>query len=241
MLKKFLCAAALALATLQGVAAAELPSYPFIHARGTGFMYVQPDIGEIDFDVSAYDANAEAAVAVVQERVLEIRALLAEQGVPDTDLEVRDMRRQIRKAGAAVSEPEYDIKCSIHIVVRELGKWRDIMMPLLKKQNLDAFAATFGVKERSKVEAELMEQAVREATAKADAMAKGFGKRVGAVQGVSSDEIKNLTRSIGLAPADWPRNSNSANTRRNEQDPADLLMVSALKMAQSVDVLFRFK
>jgi uncharacterized protein YggE len=245
MLKKSLyqavCAAALALASLQGAVAAELPSYPFIHARGTGFMYVGPDMGEIDFDVSAYDAQAEKAVAVIQERVLEIRALLAEQGVPDTDVDVRDMRRQIRKASASATEPEYDIKCSIHIVVRDLGKWRDIMMPLLKKQNLDAFAATFGLKDRAKVEAELMGQAVQEATAKADAMAKGFGKRVGAVAGVSSDEIKNLTRSIGLAPVEWPRNSNSANTKRNDTDPADLLLVTAMKMSQSVDVLFRFK
>lgn len=241
MLKKSLCAVVLALASLQGAAAAELPSYPFLHARGTGFMYVAPDMAEIDFDVSAYDANAEAAVAVVQERVLEIRALLAGQGVPDADVEVRDMRRQIRKASVTASDPEYDIKCSIHVVVRDLGKWREIMMPLLKMQNLDAFAATFGLKERAKLEAELTQQAVREATARADAMAKGFGKRVGAVAGVSSDEIKNITRSIGLAPVDWPRNSNSANTRRNEQDPADLLMVSAIKMSQSVDVLFRFK
>ena len=241
MLKKSLCAVVLALASLQGAAAAELPSYPFLHARGTGFMYVAPDMAEIDFDVSAYDANAEAAVAVVQERVLEIRALLAGQGVPDADVDVRDMRRQIRKASVTASDPEYDIKCSIHVVVRDLGKWREIMMPLLKMQNLDAFAATFGLKERAKVEAELTQQAVREATARADAMAKGFGKRVGAVAGVSSDEIKNITRSIGLAPVDWPRNSNSANTRRNEQDPADLLMVSAIKMSQSVDVLFRFK
>ena len=241
MLKKSLCAVVLALASLQGAAAAELPSYPFLHARGTGFMYVAPDMAEIDFDVSAYDANAEAAVAVVQERVLEIRALLAGQGVPDADVDVRDMRRQIRKASVTASDPEYDIKCSIHVVVRDLGKWREIMMPLLKMQNLDAFAATFGLKERAKLEAELTQQAVREATARADAMAKGFGKRVGAVAGVSSDEIKNITRSIGLAPVEWPRNSNSANTKRNEQDPADLLMVSALKMSQSVDVLFRFK
>jgi hypothetical protein len=40
---------------------------------------------------------------------------------------------------------------------------------------------------------------------------------------------------------EWPRNSNSANTRRNDTDPADLLLVTAMKMSQSVDVLFRFK
>ena len=236
MLKKSLLAAALTLASLQGVAA-ELPSYPFIHARGTAFMYVAPDLGEIDFDIAAYDSDPEKAVAVVQERIAEIRALMAAQGLADADIEVRDVRRQIRKSDAP--EPQYDIRCMVHLVVRDLTKWRDVVLPLLNKPNLDGFATTFGVTRRAEVEAELTASAVREAQAKADAMAKGFGKRVGAVAGVSSDELKNITRAVGLVPSDWPRNSGSAG--RTRQDPTDLLMVAALKMSQSVDAIFRFK
>lgn len=236
MLKKSLFAAMLALASLQGIAA-ELPSYPFIHARGTGFMYVQPDIGEIDFEITALNAAPEAGVELVQQRVAEIEALLAGQGLAGAaEVEFSDIRREIRKSNA--SEPEYSIKCSVHIVVRELGKWRDVMGPLLGMANLDAFGTMFAVADRSKVETELMGKAVREATVKADAMAMGFGKRVGAVAGVSSDELKNLTRSIGLAPSDAPR---SSSVKRTQKDQADLMMVTAMKMSQSVDVIFRFK
>ena len=130
-------------------------------------------------------------------------------------------------------------KCTVHIVVRDLAKWRELMAPLLRMSNLDAFGTVFGVTERVKIETELMGKAVREATIRADAMAAGFGKRVGAVAGVPSDELKNLTRSIGLAPSDRPRSSSSA--KSTTQDEADLLMVTALKMSQSVDVIFRIK
>lgn len=236
MLKKSLLAAALLLASLQGLAA-ELPSYPFIHARGTAFVYVQPDLGEIDFDLSAYDPAPEKALAVVQERIAEIKALMAQQGQADADIEVRDIRRQLRKSDGP--EPQYDIRCMVHLTVRDLAKWRDVMLPLLGMANLDGFATTFGVTRRTEVEGELMASAVREAQAKADSIARGFGKRAGAVAGVSSDELKNITRAVGLMPSDWPRNSGSAG--RTKQDAADLLMVSALKMSQSVDAIFRFK
>jgi uncharacterized protein YggE len=240
MLKKSLLAAVLtaglALATLQSVAA-ELPSYPFIHARGTGFMFVQPDLGEIDFEITSHNAAPEAAQELVQQRVAEIKALAAEKGVAAADVEFTDIRREIRKNNAV--EPEYAIKCTVHIVVRDLGKWRELMAPLLRMPNVDGFGTVFGVTERVKIETELMGKAVREATLKADAMAVGFGKRVGAVTGVSSDELKNITRSIGLAPSDRPRSSSS--TKNTPQDEAELMMVTALKMSQSVDVIFRIK
>lgn len=236
MSKKRLFAAVLALATLQGIAA-ELPSYPFIHARGTSFMYVLPDLGEIDFEITSHHAAPEAALELVQQRVAEIKALAAEKGVAGPDVEFSDIRRVVRKSDAI--EPEYSIKCAVHIVVRDLGKWRELMAPLLAMPNVDGFGTVFGVTERVKIETELMGKAVREATLKADAMAVGFGKRVGAVAGVSSDELRNLTRSLGLAPSDRPRSTSSA--KNTPQDEADLMMVSALKMSQSVDVIFRIK
>jgi uncharacterized protein YggE len=237
MLKKTLTAAVFTVMATTMARASDLPKYPFIHATGTAFVYVAPDLGEIDFDISAYDPSAEAAMAVVQSRISEIKELLAEQGLPDADVEVRDARREIRKNNSP--QPEYDMKCSVHINVRDLSKWRGVMAPLLAKPNLDAFATSFGTTERPKVERELMAQAVHEAQTKADAMASGFGRRVGAVQGVSSGELKNITRAIGLAPSDWFGRSTSA--KRTQQDQADLMMVTALKMSQSVDVIFRIK
>ncbi|MCC7712154.1 SIMPL domain-containing protein [Janthinobacterium lividum] len=228
--------ACLPLAALAG----DLPSYPFIHATGTAYSFVTPDLGEIDFDVSVFDPVPDVATAQVAARIGEIKALLVEQGLPDAaaGIEVRDVRKEIRKgAEQDPANPQYQIKASVHINVADLSKWPAIMRPLLAMPNLDAFAVTFGATERIRLEEELMGEAVKDAQRKADAMARGFGKRAGAVAGISSDQLKNLGNAVGLVPSDRYNRANS----RQRQNPEDMLMVTSLKMAQTVDAVFRIK
>ena len=222
------------------VLASELPSYPFIHATGTAFSFVLPDLGEIDFDVSVFDPSPEAATLLVQTRITEVKALLVEQGLPEAaaGIEVRDVRKEIRKgAEQDPANPQYLIKASVHINVADLSKWPAVMRPLLAMPNLDAFAVTFGATERIRLEEELMGEAVKDAQRKADAMARGFGKRVGAVAGISSDQLKNLGNAVGLVPSDRFQRANS----RQRQNPDDMLMVTVMKMGQTVDAVFRIK
>lgn len=220
--------------------ASGLPSYPFIHATGTAFSFVLPDLGEIDFDVSVFDPSPEAATLLVQTRITEVKALLVEQGLPEAaaGIEVRDVRKEIRKgAEQDPANPQYLIKASVHINVADLSKWPAVMRPLLAMPNLDAFAVTFGATERIRLEEELMGEAVKDAQRKADAMARGFGKRVGAVAGISSDQLKNLGNAVGLVPSDRFQRGNS----RQRQNPDDMLMVTVMKMGQTVDAVFRIK
>lgn len=220
--------------------AGDLPAYPFIHATGTAYNVITPDLGEIDFDVSAFDPAPEAATVLVQARIAEIKALLLELGLPEAaaGIEVRDVRKEIRKgAEQDPANPQYTIKASVHINVTDLSKWAAVMRPLLHMPNLDAFAVTFGATERIRLEEELMGEAVRDAQRKADAMARGFGKRVGAVAGISSDQLKNLGNAVGLVPSDRYNRANS----RQQKEPEDMLMVTSIKMAQTVDALFRIK
>jgi uncharacterized protein YggE len=220
--------------------AGDLPAYPFIHATGTAYSFVTPDLGEIDFDVSAYDPAPDTATALVQTRIAEIKALLVEQGLAEAaaGIEVRDVRKEIRKgAEQDPASPQYLIKASVHISVADLSKWPAVMRPLLAMPNLDAFAVTFGATERIRLEEELVGEAVKDAQRKADAMARGFGKRVGAVAGISSDQLKNLGNAVGLVPSDRLQRANS----RQRLNPEDMLMVTSLKMAQTVDALFRIK
>ena len=235
----FTCVLAVSGFSLPAVAA-DLPSYPFIHATGTAFSFVTPDLGEIDFEVAVFDPSPEAATTQVQARITHIKALLVEQGLPDAaaGIDVRDVRKEIRKgAEQDPANPQYTVKASVHINVADLSKWPVVMRALLDMPNLDAFAVTFGLTERVRLEEELVGEAVKDAQRRADAMARGFGKRVGAVAGISSDQLKYLGNSVGLVPADRYSRANS----RERQNPEDMLMVSAVKMAQTVDALFRIK
>ena len=220
--------------------AGDLPGYPFIHATGTAYGFVTPDLGEIDFDVSVFDPEPEVATAQVAARIAEIKALLVEQGLPEAaaGIDVRDVRKEIRKgAEQDPAKPQYTVKVSVHINVADLSKWPAVMRPLLHMPNLDAFAVTFGATERIRLEEELMGEAVKDALRKADAMARGFGKRAGAVAGISSDQLKYLGNSVGLVPSDRYHRANS----RQQKDPEDMLKVTGIKMAQTVDALFRIK
>jgi uncharacterized protein YggE len=216
--------------------AAELPAYPFIHVSAIGTMAIMPDVGEIEFEITARDADPAAAMQIVAARVAEVRALMTETGVAENSLEVRDMRKEIVKSDT--SEVLYDIRCGVKVKVSDLSKWKAIMAPLLDKPNLDGFTTTFDASERVKVETELMAEAIRVARSKADAIAAGFGRKVGAVSGVSNSELKNMTRAMNLAPFDYFQRSGG---RREGPDRAELLMVNLLKLAQPVDVIFRIK
>lgn len=225
------------------VQASNLPDYPFIHAGGEGFVMIVPDLGEIDFDISAADTDPAAAVAVVETRVAEVRALLAQQaGTADegASATVRDARKEMRKPANPdpAAAPDYELRSSVHIVVRDLGKWRPIMQALLAMPNIDRLATTFGKTDRLGAEQELTAVAVKDARRRADAMAAGFGKKVGAVTAISSGQLRNLTGAVGLMPGDVYKAH--AGIAAQEQDK-DFLAIDVLKWSQTVDMIFRIK
>jgi uncharacterized protein YggE len=198
MLKKIIVAA-LVLVPF-AASASQLPDYPFIHASGNGFVYVAPDVGEIDFEISAHQADPEAARQVVEGRIAEVRALVAGLALPDADVEIRDVRKDIRKAEP--SQPgvvQYDIRCVVHIKVGDLSKWKALVSPLINMANLDGFMTGFDTSKREQVETELTGDAIKAARRKAEAIATGFGRKLGPVSAVSAGDLKNLTRAMGLA------------------------------------------
>jgi uncharacterized protein YggE len=235
MLSKITTAAAIAICSLSASASA-LPDYPFIHASGEAVIFVTPDLGEIDFEISASDSSPDAAVTLAQQRVTEIQQLLHDQGLPSGDMEFRELRKEMRK-GTDPAVAGYDVKCAVHINLRDLTKWRAVMEPLMNMPNLDAFVTTFGTSARAQIQKDLLAQAAKEAQDKANAMASGFGKKAGAITGISSGQLKNLSTSIGLVPGDRYYDMG----KRPAQDRSELLMVTVLKLSQAVDVIFRIK
>lgn len=238
MLKKIILIALLLLPL--AASASDLPDYPFIHVGGNGFSYVMPDVGEIDFEVSAYNSDPEAARQVVEGRIAEIRALVAQLALVNTEVEIRDVRKEIRKPDPA--QPGvvlYDIKCGVHIKVADLSKWRELVGPLIAMPNLDAFMGSFDTSKREEVEMDLTSEAIKAAKRKAEGIAAGFGRKLGPVSGVSAGDLKNVSRAMGFAGAEPTRSRNVV--ARNDREREALLMVEVMKMSRSVDVIYRIK
>jgi uncharacterized protein YggE len=241
MLKKIIVVAALVLAPLAATAS-QLPDFPFIHSTGNGWRYVAPDVGEIDFEIWGGHTNPEAARQLVEERVAELRAMLASMGLPAGDIEIRDIRKDMRKGEqSAPGVPRYDIKCGVHIKVADLSKWKPLVSNLLNMANLDGFMTGFDTTSREQVEAELTAEAIKAARTRAEAMAAGFGRKLGPVAGASPGELKNMTRAMGLAANEPLRFTRTGGGSKNEYDRDALFMINVIKMSQSVDVIFRIK
>ena len=219
------------------VPASNLPDYPFIHVNGSSSDYYAPDTGQIDFEIIIVDADPAAGLALLQTRVADIRALLEQQAINLADLDIRDVRKDIKKPDANTPPGTvlYEIRSGARLNVRELGKWPAVAAGLLAMPNLDGFMTAFETSERQKLETALMAEALKTAQRKAENIAAGLGRKLGPANAVSSGDLKNLTRAMGLAPADFSnRDPRRAATERNA-----VLTVTLLQFGQSVDVIYR--
>ena len=238
MFKKILCSGLLVCASSLAQAS-NLPDYPFIHVSGASATYAMPDTGQIDFEIAAHDADPAAALAVVEARANEIRSLAREMGIAADDLELRDVRKDVRKPDANTPPGTvlYEVRIGARITVRELSKWQAIAGPLVAKPNLEGFLTSFESSQREKVETGLMNDAIKNARVKAQNIASGLGRQLGAAAAVTAGDLKNLTRAMGLAPND----TGYREARRQGLERSDVMVVGLLKFGQTVDVIYRMK
>jgi uncharacterized protein YggE len=214
----------------------ELPAYPFVHVSGSAYLDVVPDQGSVDFELAARDPKVEPASAVVQQRAQELRTLTESLGIAAKDVDIDNPRAEWAKDGTA-----YVVKVQVHINVRDLAKWAALVQPILGMQNVDGVMTAFDTSERTRIESELLVQALADAKRKAGVIAGGVGRKLGAVAGVSHGQVKNLTLSLGLVPADFRFNRDDDAGARTAKSAAEYLTVNALKFEQGVDVLYRLK
>jgi len=219
--------------------ASPLPSYPFVHVSADASRYTTPNIGALDFVIVAQESNpADPALArtTVETRIAEVRALLQEQGIPLEDLETRDVRREAGRNAQAEATAQ-ELRVSVHLIVRDLSKWRAVVAPLLDKPNLADFATSFDLVERDQFEAELMADALRDARRRAEIIAKGAKRKLGAVTAVTPGGVKNVGAAVGLVRADM----GYTRVRASNVEARNFLSVDALKLVQPVDVVFKLE
>jgi len=243
MQKSRLRKAILALLLAAGAArAASVPDYPFVHVTGSAFQVAVPDIGSLDFEIVALDADPAAARAVLQARVGEVRDLAGRFGIDADDVAVREVRQGIRKEErAADGAPLYELRCDVHIDVRNLANWAPLAGGLLGKPNLDGFASDFDRSDMDKINDDLVTQAIQDARRRADVMAAAGGRRVGAVMGATPDALKNVSTAMGLERGELRRDGGTGKARVADIDREQLLAVPSLKLRQPVDVIFRLE
>lgn len=221
-----------------GVAqASDLPQYPFVHTNGSANINVLPDVGEIDMELSSPNQNADLAWTAVESRLAQVRELLVQQGLPDSDVDVQSITRKARKADStATADPAgFDTLCTLHLTVRDLSKWTGLVVPLLKISEVTEFSVTFSRSDRRQIETELVANAVADARRKADDLARGAGRQLGLANAISLVPIRNLSTTFGFSSAEGYRQSG----RRSAS--TDYTLIAAVRFVQDVDVIFKLK
>jgi uncharacterized protein YggE len=243
MLKTSLLALTLGLALNAPAArAGQLPDYPFVHVTGSAFTAVLPDIASLDFEIVAVDADPAAGRAVLEARVGEVKALMQQLGLDPEDANVREVRQSLRKgeqspAGTLL----YELRCDVHINVRNVTSWPALAGGLLGKPNLDGFASAFDTSTMGQVNDELVTQAILDARRRAEVIAAASGRRLGVMTAVTPDALKNLGTAMGLEREEFRTERKSGESRAQEVDREQLLTIPALKLRQPVDVIFRLE
>lgn len=245
-LSRTLLSAALLAASLTIVerpaAAESLPAYPFIHVTGSAFQQVMPDIAALDFEIVALDADPAAARAVLEARVNEARALMQQLGMDPDDVIVREVRQSEPKdKQPATGAPVVELRCDVHIEVRNVANWKALAGGLVGKPNLDGFASSFDLSTMDQVTDQLVTEAVQDARRRAAVMAAADGRRLGALMAATPQDLKNLTTAMGLDRGEFHYQRNQSNARPGDTDPETLLMVQAIKLRQPVDAIFRIE
>ncbi len=236
---KYLPIALIFCAAATAAYASQLPDYPFIHAVGNAKIYVQPDIGEISFDVTVSDGDSEKATQVTAAINDDILKLLAEQNIPASDISIYELEKKMRVTESTDGKPAtviYDIKQGMTITVKDLSKWQNLTIPLLAKEHLGNFDANFDLTNRQQLKESLMQDAIKNAQHNGTIMVEPFGKHLGAVMAVSSEKLHDVGSALGVVRGNFYDNDErAANGVRNFSAPQSLMIV------QSVDVIFKIK
>jgi uncharacterized protein YggE len=241
MLKKTLLSAVF-LFTAGSAVAESLPAYPFIHVTGSAYQQLMPDIAAVDFEVVATDADPAVARNTVEARINEARELMKQLSLDPEDLVVREIRQSEPKdKQPAGGGPVVEVRCDVHINVRNVSNWPALAGGLLGKANLDGFASSFDLSNMEQVNDQLVTEAIADARRRAGVMAAADGRRLGPMMAATPQDLKNLTTSMGLERSDFRFQRNPSNARSGNTDRDTFVMVQMLKLRQPVDVIFRIE
>jgi len=241
------CAMAVAALSLPAgpALASPIPDYPFAHVNGSSYRVEMPDIASLDFQVVAEGTDPAAARATIDARMAEVRELMQRLSIDDEDMQVREVRQGLRKQPAADGQAVYELSCDVKINLRNVANWPALAGGLLGKPNLDSFAADFDLSTMNKVTDEMVAEAVVDARHQAEVMATAAGRRLGPAMAMTSDAIKKLGTNLGLERDEFRGERRQARRPANQSaaeiDRDVFIMVQALKLRQSVDMVYRLE
>ncbi|GGY21051.1 hypothetical protein GCM10007386_57400 [Pseudoduganella dura] len=221
-----------------GAGATDLPGYPFVSTGGKAQIWLQPDIAELRFDTGAQHASAETAAAAIGELGAALAALLAENGVAESDIdngEVTKKTVKLTNPAADGATEAWTLERRYRVVVRDLARWPDLAAALMARDHVDSLSVSFDRTDKEQVTRELMTQAARDARANGTLLAQSFGRQLGPAVAIARGPLDKVAPAIFEGAGGTPPAAPRPVTASNYRAPP------AIPFAQSVNAVFRLK
>ena len=200
---KFLCSSVFLLVIAIAPAdASQLPTFPFVFARGEAKIDVAPDKAKVTFRIMAFEKNSKKSMEAVFKRSTEVLAYLSEEMIKKEDIFSHKIYKKVireKKDYKWLNILGYETGRTISFTLWELDKYDRLLKKLLAFDNVDRIDASFDTKDRKKIEADLVATAGRDAKHQAELMAKGFGASLGSVFAISKQEFRYLPNEFGIS------------------------------------------
>lgn len=175
--------------TILGTDPTGQPPEHTISVTGTGRVVLSPDIADVRVGVSITKPTVKAARDAAAQSMTRVIKALKKLGIADRDLQTTVLSLQpIYDYSTGGNPPRltgYMLSNSVAVTVRDLDKVGDVVDDSMTAGATSLDGVTFRVDDPAKAEEQARQQAVVQAKAKAETLAKGVGVSIGGVVSIS--------------------------------------------------------
>jgi uncharacterized protein len=162
-----------------------------ISVTGTGTASGTPDMAQIFVGVTTQNSSVSQAVSDNQKAMTTLLAMLKAQGIADADIRTSNYSLNTENPqgvpGKGTTSPEvlFDVSNQVHVTVRNIANLPTILDRVVAAGANNIFGVTFGITNPTSLQDSAREAAVKDALARAQALAKLEGVTLGDVLSVS--------------------------------------------------------
>jgi uncharacterized protein len=162
---------------------------------GTGKASGTPDVAVIQVGVETQSPTVQQAVADNKTQMTKLLAALKDAGIADADISTTNFSVYTERQPQPVAEPGsksgadgsliYHVSNQVQVKVRDVAKLGDVLDQVVAAGANNIYGVSFSVADTSKLEGDARANAIADAKARAESLAKLAGVSLGDVQSVS--------------------------------------------------------
>ena len=220
----------------------DLPDFPFIIVTGEASTEAAPDSATIFFVVTEFNEDSEKAMAVVQQRSVEVLALIERFNISTDDIHSFGIDKEARRARnedyQRLEILGYEVLQQYRVKLNEISKFSEFMNELVSMQNVSGIGTEFAVADEEQILRSLTKTASGDARRRAEDLAEAMEVKILSVHALSENESFSRHLAKFEVSSTYPRMVMQTGSR---VDSFKLFVPKALELDKTVNVVFKIE